>query len=859
MEFVPGGDLGSLVNQHGYLPEPDVKDMASQLLGALGYLHSQGVTHRDVKPDNILISSRSPLQVKLTDFGLSKVVDSEETFLRTFCGTLLYCAPEVYTEYREFDNNGRRTQRKKKPSSDAARYGHAVDVWSLAGVLFFALCGSPPYPTSNGATYITLLHRVMTEPLDIRPLQYVNVSEPGIRFIRHMLHVRPEYRATIEELQRSSWLLGGDSMEMSMDEDSSELEQGASQLSLQETDIEQGASQLSLVDDRQINDSEEFDHSVSDITEIQQREIPSSFSDGNSNGASYDYNYINGHQNLANNGNGRLFGEIDMSVGSSGAIPMDPQLNLPLPSANNHNQNIHLTFGDSASKFNSIDGSEDEFDPSQIDRASQQAGVIPSTEAATTMAPPAQRPSGPNFKAPGFQRRLQQDLPERASSLMGTESMVGQLNMHSPASAASPGAESPLPETAQEMVATSLRRPREEDVEGEEDWQPADLPAKRRRRSEREIDIPVPPSIFWDPADKSTHHNNYPPMFTSDYKNYKDWAKSKGEAFEQGHKSFDNTMQSFRASRSRSSSFAEPDRAQTEPAANEVRHMLMKRDERTLGETEIHTPSRASDEDFIPPTARASYATSPRSDVFNLNRRERSPSPILGSGFHPPKRILAKFVSTPDSCITNINIKVTDTITSWGRSHECTVKYPHSGEIRVPKTAFKLMLFETDTSRAERKTQASTEEENRSFYISTKATAGIMINDFPLDSYNPKDPGGYSRFWGELRHGDIVTVWRDDHQNTRVTRFKFECYYGRSKYPRKEGEEFELTTSLKFRAELEDACIKQERSILRELAKANADQRKLVEALNNNKENDVERKMDPAMKFKSSPCTQSTD
>jgi len=839
MEFVPGGDLGSLVNQHGHLPESDVKDMASQLLSALGYLHSQGVTHRDVKPDNILISSRSPLQVKLTDFGLSKVVDNGETFLRTFCGTLLYCAPEVYTEYQEFDNDGRRTKRKSKQALDTARYGHAVDVWSLAGVLFFALCGSPPYPTSNGATYMTLLQRVMTEPLDIRPLQYVNVSEPGIRFIRHMLHIRPEYRATIEELQRSSWLLGGDSMEMSMDEDSSELEQGASQLSLQETDIEQDASQLSLVDDHQINESEEFDQSISDITEIQQREIPSSFSDGNSNGASYDYNYINGHRNLANNGNGRLFGEINMSVGSSGAIPMDPQLNLPLPSTNNHNQNIHLAFGNSES--NSTDDSEDEFDPSQIDRASQQAGVIPSTEAATTMAPPVQRPPGPNFKPVEFQRRLQ-GQPERASSLMGTESMVGQLNMHSPASAASPGADSPLPENPQEMVATSLRRPREEDDEGEENWQPVDLPAKRRRKSEREIDIPVPPSIFWDPADKSTHHNNYPPMLTSDYKNYKDWAKSKGEAFEQGHKSFDNTMQSFRGSRSRSSSFAEPDRAQTEPAANEVRHMLMKRDERTLVETEIDTPSRDSEDPSIPPTARASHEISFRSDVVDLNRRARSPSPILGSDFHPPKRVLAKLVSTPDSCITGISIKVTDCFTSWGRSHDCTVIYPYGNELRVPKTAFKLMLFETDGSR----TQASTEEENESFYISTKATFGIFINGFALESYKPKDPGGYSRFWGELRHGDIVTVWRDDHQNIQVTRFKFECYYGRSKYPRVDGEVFKLTTSLKFRAELEDACIKQEKLAMKELAKVNADQRKLVEALNNNKENTLEAKNGPS-------------
>src|SRR5882757_5557935 len=81
MEYVPGGDLGSLIHRRGHLPESDVKVMASQLLSALKYLHGMGITHRDVKPDNILIHNFSPLQVKLTDFGLSKMVDSEETFL----------------------------------------------------------------------------------------------------------------------------------------------------------------------------------------------------------------------------------------------------------------------------------------------------------------------------------------------------------------------------------------------------------------------------------------------------------------------------------------------------------------------------------------------------------------------------------------------------------------------------------------------------------------------------------------------------------------------------------------------------------------------------------------------------------
>lgn len=109
MEYVPGGELSTYLQSHGKIPEDMVRCVARQILHALQYLHKRKITHRDIKPDNILISSLDPLRVKLSDFGLSKVVQ-EETFLKTFCGTLLYCAPEVYPEYETY----RRGEAKKR-------------------------------------------------------------------------------------------------------------------------------------------------------------------------------------------------------------------------------------------------------------------------------------------------------------------------------------------------------------------------------------------------------------------------------------------------------------------------------------------------------------------------------------------------------------------------------------------------------------------------------------------------------------------------------------------------------------------------------------------------------------------------
>jgi len=317
MEFVPGGDLGTLISQERYLPEADVKIMAGQLLSALKHLHDKKITHRDVKPDNILIYTRHPLHVKLTDFGLSKMIDSEETFLRTFCGTLLYCAPEVYSEYREYDEETGQRNRKDRRALPKQRYGHAVDIWSLAGVLFYALCGSPPFPVKNGTSYQELLNRIMTQPLDIRPLQHANISDNGIRFVRSMLHTNPEHRATIEDLERASWFTGIDSQEFSLEEDEIDLIGDGSI----DPALEEGTSQLTInPNGHEMNDSEELRDDISDLTEVLPLEIPGSFetSDGNiSIDESYGFMKENVHP-----GNGRLFGEVNSSaLGSSGVVP----------------------------------------------------------------------------------------------------------------------------------------------------------------------------------------------------------------------------------------------------------------------------------------------------------------------------------------------------------------------------------------------------------------------------------------------------------------------------------------------------------------------------------------------------------
>lgn len=71
MEYMIGGDLKSLLAVSGYFDEPAAKFYCAEITLALEYLHKHNIIHRDIKPDNMLLTATG--HVKLTDFGLSKI------------------------------------------------------------------------------------------------------------------------------------------------------------------------------------------------------------------------------------------------------------------------------------------------------------------------------------------------------------------------------------------------------------------------------------------------------------------------------------------------------------------------------------------------------------------------------------------------------------------------------------------------------------------------------------------------------------------------------------------------------------------------------------------------------------------
>jgi tRNA A-37 threonylcarbamoyl transferase component Bud32 len=126
MEYVPGGTMERFCNAKELLTVPEVVEIIFKCTRALAYAHMQGVTHRDIKPGNILYAT-TPTDVRISDFGLALNVGAETTQI-TGVGSPAYMSPEQIRE---------------------EIVDHRTDLYSLGVVMYQMLAGTLPYRGTN--------------------------------------------------------------------------------------------------------------------------------------------------------------------------------------------------------------------------------------------------------------------------------------------------------------------------------------------------------------------------------------------------------------------------------------------------------------------------------------------------------------------------------------------------------------------------------------------------------------------------------------------------------------------------------------------------------------------------------------
>ncbi|KAG1455986.1 hypothetical protein G6F56_006938 [Rhizopus delemar] len=172
MDYVPGGELFSILRKQKKFSEQEAKFYAAEVVLALGYLHEQDIVYRDLKPENILVDDRG--HVKLTDFGFAKRIE-DTTW--TVCGTPDYLAPEIII---------------------SKGYTKAVDWWGLGVLIFEMVTGKAPFLDKNP---VNLYQKI----LECRVEWPEDMSSELKDLLQNLLTSDLELRFTSKEIKTHAW------------------------------------------------------------------------------------------------------------------------------------------------------------------------------------------------------------------------------------------------------------------------------------------------------------------------------------------------------------------------------------------------------------------------------------------------------------------------------------------------------------------------------------------------------------------------------------------------------------------------------------------------------------------------------
>ncbi|KAJ3315246.1 hypothetical protein HDV04_003639 [Boothiomyces sp. JEL0838] len=185
MEFASGGELFEHILARTYLKDSEAANFFAQLLVGVSFLHENGIVHRDLKLENLLLDKNK--KIIITDFGFANRFSrgGGKEYLSTSCGSPCYAAPELVV--------------------NDCYVGESADIWSCGVILYAMLCGYLPFDDemANAADSVNKLYQYILEA----KLEY----PPYVRSIpKHLISIilvtDPKQRATMQQMKQHPFL-----------------------------------------------------------------------------------------------------------------------------------------------------------------------------------------------------------------------------------------------------------------------------------------------------------------------------------------------------------------------------------------------------------------------------------------------------------------------------------------------------------------------------------------------------------------------------------------------------------------------------------------------------------------------------
>ena len=200
MEYINGGNLFSFVKKRRKLSEKISKFLFRQIILGIQHIHSKKIVHRDIKLENILIDLNN--KIKICDFGIGIMLESEDELIHDQCGTPMYMAPEIILN-----------------SKKGGYKGFPVDIWSAGIALYIMLSGTLPFSYKNNreknegdisGNGISLSnnnnYELQYSIINKNPKKIKKISSEARDLLNGLLNKDPTKRLTIDEILNHPWL-----------------------------------------------------------------------------------------------------------------------------------------------------------------------------------------------------------------------------------------------------------------------------------------------------------------------------------------------------------------------------------------------------------------------------------------------------------------------------------------------------------------------------------------------------------------------------------------------------------------------------------------------------------------------------